>query len=283
MNLKYTISIENNSNKILSSSEDKFTGIGEGCLLKIQNDQFLYTVKSKDSFFYIKDFTSKDSKILTVEGDTNINLQKGDSLSISYKEYEAKFIIDIANEGLGYFPKDEIGIKNGNFSIDPFIGTAQPTLLEVVDIKSNGAVSSLNIKNPGKYLVPPENPVKTFSKRGDNLELNIKYFELPNRSVIQRTIIDIYLSEGVTYIVLDYALPLNLSFGKFSVLKNVIYLHENFNGKTAKNLSYEIFRDFTPNFKLPLMVNGCLSPETVYNKALLILDKELSELKSRIK
>ena len=281
MNIKYTISAENGSNKIISSSDDKFAGIGKGSLIKIENDPVLHTIQSKDAFFYIKDFSVQSPKIIIID-DTKINLQAGDTLKITYKEYEAKFIIDILNGGIGYNVGNVLTVKDGIVNIDISTGLSNPTTLEVIEVNTDGVIQKLGIKDNGKYIEPPTNPVKTFSKNGDNCEIELKYLELSNRAFIEKTINNIYESNGKTFIVLESSLPLNLKNGKLSVEKSIILLSGNYNGETRKNLNYEIFRDFTPNLKIPLLIKGSLSQEVVYNRACLILDAEIQKIKEKL-
>jgi hypothetical protein len=282
MNIKFTVSAEKNNNKIISSSEDKFAGVVKGSLIKIENDSILHTVQSKESFFYIKDFLVQNSKIIVIEDDTKINLQSGDSLKITYKEYESKFIIDVLNGGVGYNVGDIITVKDGVVNIDISSGLSNPTTLEVIEVNMDGAIQKLGIKESGRYITPPSNPIKTYSKNGNNCEIELKYLELSNRAFIEKEIDNIYFSNGQTFIVLNSSLPLNLKNGKLSVEKAIVTLSENYNGETRKNLSYEIFRDFTPNLRIPLLVRGSLSHETVYNKGCLILDAEIQKIKDKL-
>ena len=282
MNLKFSVSVENGCNKITSSSEDRFLGIGKGSLIKVGEEPILYTVIGRDSFFFIKEFYSENSKILSFADDIGSNIQKGDILKITYKEYEAKFISSIVSEGSGYIPESDLNIIGGVLSVDVSVGFGQPTSIYPSSVNSDGAILQAGIKYSGKYLSPPQNPVKSRSNRGSNAEFDIKYIEIPNRSFVDRTVADIYISEGKTFIVLDYSLPPNLSSGKISVEKSVLTLSENYSGKTQKNLSYQIYKDFTPLMKLPLQLKNSLSPEITYNKSCMIIDSEICNLRNEI-
>lgn len=282
MNNKFTVSILKNTNRIISSSDDKFIGIGKDSLIKLENESILHTVANKESFFYIQDFKVQSSKIIYIEEDSSINLQKGDILKISYKEYEAKFVINILNEGSAYEEGDEVNAKDGILSIDISTGGGHPTIFNISQSSISGNVKQIGIKDSGRYIIPPNNPVYTYSKRGDGLELEVKYLELSNRSILEREITDIYFSEGKTFIMLNYSLPPNLSCGKLSVEKHALILSEFYTGNTSKNINYQIFRDFTPNLKLPLLVKNSLSPEAIFNRALFILDKEIKLIKDKL-
>lgn len=282
MNYKYTISIKNNTNKIIGSSEDKFSGINIGNLIKLENDPKLYEVSNRESFLYIKDFVSNDSKIIEINDDLEMNLQKNDTIKITFKEYEAKFIVNIINKGKGYTIGNKINTKGGILSFDVSIGTGQPTTLEVVESNNEGGVEKLNIIEHGKYITYPASPIETYGNRGEGLVLDIKYLELSNRSFLERIIMDIYLKEGKTYIVLDYSLPLNLTYGKLSVNKTAVLLSSNYMGETQRNINYETFTHFTPNIRLPMLLKNSMSQEVIFNKACLILDEEIGKIKRQL-
>lgn len=283
INYKYTVSLESGSNKVISSSEDKFTGIANGTLIKFNNDINLHTVTGKDSFFLIKDFIAQNSKTLILDGDCRGNIQKMDSIQISFKEYESVLLLDIIDKGINYHNDDLLFVSGGTTSVDIFSPINNSTVLNVIETDLSGGITKLNIKNSGKYLYMPENPVKVYGGKGENLIVELKYNEILNRSIITRTITDIYFSENKTFIIIDYSLPPNLKSGKFSIQKNILHLSTPYTGETGSNISYQIYKDFTPNIKLPLMVKGCISPEVVYNRACMILDAELTKIKDYLK
>lgn len=278
MNIKYSVSILKNTNKLISSSDNKFAGISNSSMIKLEDDPTLYTVHSKESLFYIKDFKLENTKIISINEDVGVNLQKGDTIKITYKEYEAKFVLEILNGGENYNIGDEIVINGGKMVIDPKIGAPQQTKLEVSEIIGNGTIKDLKIKDGGKYLVCPDFPYNTKSKYGNGLNLNIKYLELSNRTILERTINDIYLSEGKTFLVLDYSLPLNLEDGKISVEKTILVLNQNYLLDSRKNIYYEVYTNFSPNLKIPLLVKGSLSSELVINKAILQIDEAIGKI-----
>lgn len=283
MNLNYSVSIKKNTNKIISSSEDKFSGISNGTLIRIDNDPYLYTVQSKGSYIYIKNFNVHDSQTLIIDDNTDINLQNGDLLKITFKEYEAKFLIDILKAGSSYVLGDKARIVGGSPLINISDGSIDQTILEVSETSEIGGVKSLNIVNNGKYTSIPANPIETISNRGNGLQVELKYIENPNRSFIERTISQLYFSDGKTFITLDYSLPPNINNGKLSVDKNYLLLTSEYLGETKRNSEYSIFRDFTPNLRMPLLLRNSQSFDIVLNKALMILDKEIQDIKDLIK
>lgn len=282
MNYKYTASIQKNTNKLISSSEDKFAGISEGNLIKLDNDPKLYTISNKDSLFYLVDFTAQDSKILVMNTNTLSNFQKQDTIKITFKEYEAKFISEIKNKGKGYSIGTRINVKNGILSFDISIGYGQHTILEVTEVGDEGCIETLEIIETGKYIISPDIPLEINSDKGEGLSLEIKYAEINNRSFLERIINDIYFDGDKTYLVLDYSIPLNVKLGKISCNKSILILSDNYIGDTLMNVRYQPFSSFTPNIRLPLLLKNSMSSEAIYNKTCLILDEEIGKIKKQL-
>ena len=281
-NIQFTVSIQNNSNKIIGSSEEKFSGIGKGNLIKIGNEGILYTIVNKEKFSYIKSFNLYDAKTILIEEDIGINLQKGDSINISYKEYELMMIYDIVNKGINYNVENELKVNGGILNIDIANGHFNSTILKVNEIDNNGGIEKIEIIEKGKYIIPPTNPVSFISDNGSGAQIELKYKECDNRTVIERTIQDINIKDNKTYIYLNYSLPPNIKNGKIYVEKHVLILDSNYLGSTESNIGYELFRNFTPHLKMPLLLKNSLSPDVILNKALLIIDEELHKIKNKI-
>jgi hypothetical protein len=281
-NIQFTVSAQNNSNKVISSSEEKFIGIGKGNLIKLGEENTLYTIINKDKFSYIKSFNLIDSKTILIEEDIGINLQCGDCINISYKEYELMMIYEILNKGKNYNLNDELRAIDGILNIDISTGNINPTILKINDINNEGGVEQTEILERGKYITPPDNPVKFSCQNGSELEINLKYKECDNRTIIERTIQDINIKDNKTYIYLNYSLPPNIKNGKLYVEKHTLILDSPFLGNTQKNINYELFRNFTPHLRLPLLLKNSLSPDIILNKALLQIDEEISQIKNKL-
>lgn len=283
INPLFTISVEENSNKIIGSSEEKFIGIRPGSLIKVNNEQTLYTILNKESSFYIKSFNLLDPKTLIIDDNIGVNLQIGDNIQISYKEYEAILVLDILSGGQGYNKDSELKIRGGDLSIDISNGIGDNSILKATEVDGLGAIKQVGIKNKGRYLTPPKNPVEVYSDNGLGATFELKYNECNNRNILERNIVNINFKENETLITVNYSLPLNLKQGKLSVEKNYLILESQYLGKTQSNTSYQIFRDFTPNFNLSLMSNNSLSPAPIYNRSMQILDSKIQELEDKIK
>lgn len=281
-NLQYTISIKNNSNKIISSSEEKFIGVRDGSLIKIDDDSNLYTINGRDNYFYIKNFSVSDSRTIILDEDVGMDLQAGDNLKISFKEWELSSITDIIDGGSSYQNEEEISISGGKLNIDISSGVGNPSTLEVKEVNGDGKIQIVGIKNKGKYISPPQNPIEVNSRDGIGAKFELKYVECSERAILERTINSIYTKENKTLITLNYSLPLNLKQGKISVEKNYLLLDKNYLGSDKRNVKYTIYKDYTPHLRLPNMARNTLSPDICYNKTIQILDAEIKAIKDKI-
>lgn len=282
-NLQYTISIKNNSNKIISSSEEKFIGIRDGSLIKIDDDSNLYTIIGRDNYFFIKNFNVSDPRTIILDENIGMDLQVGDNLNLSFKEYELSSITDIIDGGNNYKNEEEISISGGGLNIDISSGTGNPSTLEVKEVDANGKIKIVGIKNKGKYIIPPENPIEVISEDGMGAKFELKYQECSNRAILERTIQSINFKDGRSFIILNYSLPLNLIQGKLSVEKNYLLLKENYLGQDKRNINYQVFKDVTPYSRFPIMARHSLSQDLIYNKMVYLLDAELKTIKDEIK
>ena len=282
LNIHFTLSVQNGSNKIISSSEEKFGGIKNGDLIRIGNEDNIYTIVDRSNYTYIKRFNVINHKTISIDENIGIKLQTGDVLKLSYKEYELLMICDILDRGEGYVPETKLTVEGGEFIINVATGMTDPVLLRVKEIDKNGGIGTLEILEKGKYLSPPNNPCTVKSHLGLGAKFNLKYTECENLTVLERAIQSIIFKDNLTYINLNYALPFNLKEGSLSVEKSSLMLNSPYLGETRTNLEYQIFRDFTMNLKLPLMAKNTLSPDIIFNKAMHRIDGEISAIKKHL-
>ncbi len=278
----FSVSILENSNRVVSSSSDNFGGLREGSYIKIGDDNILYSISKIKRFFYLKDFEIINTRTLKINSSTGIDLQNNDTIKIIYDEYELNSIINIFNKGKFYKEGEIIIIKGGELSTDLASGINYPTRLEIEGIDEDGGITRLGLKEKGKYVVFP--PIKSeVNGTGENAILETKYSIIENRSIIERVIKKLDIKDSETIIELDYSLPIGLKTGKLSVEKWEMFLDKNYNRDTVYNIDYKIFKDFTPICQLPLLLNNSTSFFIIFNQAMQKLDSEINSLKNQIK
>lgn len=281
-NIQFTVSVQNNSNKIISSSEEKFVGISNGNLIKIGNEDILYSIIGREKYFYIRNFSIVDPKNIVIDDNINNNLQNGDNIRITFKEYELIMINELINEGKNYSLNEDVLVIGGKLNINISDGSSEPSILTITETGENGNIKQLGIKKKGKYISIPPNPCKVAAENGKDAELNVNYSECGNRTVLERIIDSITIKDNKTYIHLNYSLPINLEQGKLSVEKVSLTLDKPYYGDTESNVNYQIYKNFTPNITLPLMAKNTLSPESIFNNAVHKIDAEINKIKKHL-
>lgn len=278
----HSISVQSKSNKILSSTQDGFGGIKPGSYVKIGNSDLLYSILSSKNIFYSKNFEVIDGRKIKINNNTEIYLQKDDLIKIIYDEYKLSNVLKIVNPGRFYKEGDVLNICGGILSVDIQSGSGQVSQLIVDEINESGQIKRLSLKTPGKYIEFPKGQIEVYGGLGTNCVLELNYTLVEERNILEKVIKNIEFKDNETYLTLDYSLPLGLKKGGLSLEKWEITLSENYQFNTQLNVSYQIFKDFTPHLELPLLVKNSASTDLIVNKALHKLDAKIKELEDKI-
>lgn len=277
-----TISVKQNTNKIISSSEDFWGGISNGCYIKIGDSDILYPVLKSDKIFYLKDFETVNSKQIKIKEDIGIDLQLNDILNIIIDEFELNSLISIIDSGRFFKVGDTLTIIGGELSIDISTGISRPTKFKVEEVGAFGEITKLSCIDYGIYISPPKEYNFITNGTGINAKFDLAFHNISNKKIIKRTIKEILISNFESLIKLDYSLPPGLSNGRISLEKWEIKLASLYLEETKINTNYKIVKDFTPNIKLPLMIRNTFSTDVIYNNSIQIIDNEIASLKQEI-
>lgn len=277
-----TISVKQNTSKIISSSEDFWGGIGNGCYIKIGESDILYPILKSSKIFYLKDFEVVNSKQIKIKEDIGIDLQLNDIINIIIDEFELNSLTNIVDSGRFFKVDDTLTITGGEVSIDISTGISRPTKFKIEEVGPLGEIIKLSCIDYGLYISPPKEYSFVTNGNGVNAKLNLVFHQVSNKKIIKRTIKEILINTLESLIKLDYSLPPGLSDGKLSLEKWEIQLSSLYLENTKINTNYKIIKDFTPNIKLPLMVKNTLSADIVYNNSVQIIDNEIALLKQEI-
>ncbi|MDO8609353.1 MAG: hypothetical protein Q7R95_02305 [bacterium] len=284
-NPNFSISILQNTNRIIGSTEDNFGGIRAGTYIKIGTDDNLYSIYNTKKTFYIKEFEIIDSRKILIKENININLQKEDTINILYDEYELNSVLNISQKGKHYNTNDIITIKNGELSIDMLNGIGYPTKLSIEETNEFGEIKRVGLKDKGKYIIAPNNPCEITNEGGMGIGaiLELSYKIIDNRSLLKRIIKQIEFQENKTILYLDYSLPQGIKSGKLSAEKWEIILRENYLGANKVNEFYQIYKDFTPYLNIPLMLKNSESAHVIFNQAMLKIEQEIKGIKDKLR
>ena len=80
-----------------------------------------------------------------------------------------------------------------------------------------------------------------------------------------------------------YSLPTGIKEGKLSIEKWEMILVSNYQGENKIAQPFQVIRDFTPNYRIPLITKNSFNQELIINHALTILDKKIAELENKLK
>jgi hypothetical protein len=202
---------------------------------------------------------------------------------LSYKEYELTAIFEIIYGGSGYKVDDVIYLRGGFTSRDTYTGNISIATLKINKVKSNGAIEEIGIVSKGKYTQIPPKECFLDGGNGTNAKIQVDYKLLENRKMVERTVVLIDSDHLCADLHINHPLPEGVTEGKISLEKHELLLTGDYQGEDAKDVNYQIVRDFTPNIRLPLASKGSFNPELVYKKAFLVLDSKIQDLENRIK
>lgn len=271
-----TLSILTKTNRAVANSEEDWSSIRDGSYIKIADDNTLYTVSKKQSFFYIDEFEVFQNNKIKIKKDTGADLLIGDIVDLSYKQYEIDDILEIVNPSNGYKINDLVSFE-GKAVLNKIDNTYNEAILRVKSIGPNGEVQSVKIEKPGIYTELPE---IINLKGGASIKISIK--RNTNHSAIENEIINIDKANNETIITLGYSLPNNIKNGKLSCKKYELFIDRNYIGDNKFDVKYEVLRDMTPFLNLPYLVKNSANFETFYNQSLNILDSKIKELQDQI-
>jgi len=282
-NSNFNISIKQNTNKVISSSEDSFGGVGLGSYIKLGNKDILFPILKTNRFFYFKDFEVVNSKEILIKEDIGINLQLNDNLDIIIDEYELVAVMSIRNPGRQYLVDEILTISGGETSLDINNGQIRPTKLKIEEVGFTGEILKVSCIDYGVYITPPKSESLSIgSKYGNDALFELKYNTINNKKVLKRIIKEIRIEDNKSFIKLDYSIPPGTKIGKLSTEKWEIELGNIYLEESLVGVSYKIIKDFTPNIKIPLMAKNSFSPDSVYNKGVQLIDSEISKLRNEI-
>src|SRR5688500_8997225 len=97
----YTASVLKDNNVVVAHSDADWSALAERSSFRFNKDNIFYGVGRTEQFLFIKEFNSSGN-ILTVYDDTGINIGFGDTLTVSYKEFELGTVLSILDKGKGY-------------------------------------------------------------------------------------------------------------------------------------------------------------------------------------
>lgn len=275
-------SIIHNTNKLVSSSHSDFSTIRPGSFIKFSKDINHYIVGQISPLFFLVEFKKIGDRQIEVNGDTGININIFDSVTISFKEWEIQTLINLTNSGKGFHTGDVLILDGGKAYTSVQDNLQQLGKIKVESTDENGAINRFSIVEKGRYSESPTSPVKLLGGHGENAEANIQFKNCDNRVVLERDVENVQFDGQKTIITFTYNIPEEITSGKVGVSKYEMILTSSYGEPTKINEKYEITRDFTPYLGLPLVSKNSLVSDLVINQMAILIDKKIKELDEKI-
>lgn len=275
-------SIKKNSNRLISSTYSDWSGVREGSFVKFNDDFNFYTVSHTEKRIFLKDYVVLQPNIIQINEDCGININVGDSLNLSFKEYELN-TCKIISSGRGYAIGDQLTFDGGVASLNTVDNTLNSSIITVAQIGKEGQISEINILNRGKYLTAPNTNINLRGGSGKGSSIEVSFRLTDYRTFTERDVERVEFKNAETIIYLVYSLPAGTKEGKLSTEKWEIILSSPYLGETNNNEIFEIIRDFTPYCKIPLLSPNSKNQELTFNSSMAILDKKIAELENKIR
>jgi len=270
-------SILEQTNQIISPGDSDWSHIRPGSLIKFKNDEVFYTVSRADKHLLVKDFTTTNSNNIKINTNAGTLFSIGDTLTISYKEWELLTVFSIIDGGIGYSVGDILFLNGGVPVTDIQNNVPIIASLIVSEISGGGKITKIKINNRGKYINVPEKSCLTNGGKGNGAKFQTEYKLLEQRGLMDRTILNIVFGDE-SILFLDYSIPDGVQDGKFSVEKWQITLSSSYSGTNKINESFTIVRDFSPNYGWPLLLKNSGSVDGIFNHVINEMDMKIHHL-----
>ena len=159
-------SIRKGDNKIISATFSDWSAIRDGTFIKFNEDSQFYISSNTEKKVFLKDFITLEPNVIKINEDCGFNINDGDSLNISYKEYELSTIYKIISAGNGYKIGDQLILTGGVASLNLTDNTLNSAKFIINKVGENGEIIELKIINHGKYIEIPNNIINLSGGEG---------------------------------------------------------------------------------------------------------------------
>jgi hypothetical protein len=277
-----TASIDKNTNVVYSTTEGRWGLIPEGSLIRMADDHGFYTINSTQEVFYIEKFSKNDKTSIVVNKNVGYNILPGDIATLSSKQWKLS-TVSVTKGGQGFKKGDVISIEGGRPSVNSHDGKINQAILTVKHVtKKKGEVLEVNISDQGNYLIKPKLNYSADFGVGEGLGIKLTFEESPERHLVEMSVNRVARNSTDSIIYFDSLVPTSMEYGKVATKKHQAHLASEYFGKSKYVDSYEIVNSFTPYLKMPLLARNSLSPETFYNRSLIILDERIKNLEKKL-
>ena len=135
---------------------------------------------------------------------------------------------------------------------------------------------------PGKYILPPSNPVSIMNQDGNVVYVDLQFEESPEQSILERQITYVENKEGSTSLGILYPIPQIVEEGELTLRKQILLLDKPYAGESIDGKICEMTFDFSPLNGIPLLPPASLDPHATFNEAIRVIEQKFLDLEKRI-
>ena len=276
-----TASIEKDSNVVYSTTQGKWGLIPDGSLIKFSDDHGFYIIYFVKEVFYIEKFRKLGKTSVEIFQNVGLNMLPGDAATLSAKQHKL-VRVTVLDGGKGFKEGDVIAVDGGRASVNSSDGTVHHSVLRIKEVTKKGSVLELDISKQGNYLLLPDSTYSANFGLGTGLKIKLFFEESQERHLVEMIINRVTRNTTEYFIYFDSLLPTTMENGKIATKKYHAHLTSEYFGKRKYVSTYEIINSFTPYLKMPLLARNSLSPETFFNRSLIILDEKIKNLEKKL-
>ena len=273
-------SIKKGTNKLYITTERQVIA-KNGAFVKIAGNEIFYRVENIETINLKKKFDSR-GKSLVVKGDFTYKIAPNDIINLSFQEYEAVSFSNLKTNESAYKVGEKIYAQGGSPSSNNTNLTGQYTEFTVQSIDDEGKILKLKMTRPGKYILPPSNPVSIMNQDGNVVYVDLQFEESPEQSILERQITYVENKEGSTSLGILYPIPQIVEEGELTLRKQILLLDKPYAGESIDGKICEMTFDFSPLNGIPLLPPASLDPHATFNEAIRVIEQKFLDLEKRI-
>ena len=273
-------SIQKGTNQLYITTERQVIA-KNGAFVKIAGNEIFYRVENIETINLKKKFDSR-GKSLVVKGDFTYKIAPNDIINLSFQEYEAVSFSNLKTNESAYKVGEKIYAQGGSPSSNNTNLTGQYTEFTVQSIDDEGKILKLKMTRPGKYILPPSNPVSIMNQDGNVVYVDLQFEESPEQSILERQITYVENKEGSSSLGILYPIPQIVEEGELTLRKQILLLDKPYAGESIDGKICEMTFDFSPLNGIPLLPPASLDPHATFNEAIRVIEQKFLDLEKRI-
>lgn len=268
--------VSKDSNRVVSSSKTSWKPISPNNFFRIKGEPNFYEISKVNEFCYLKEAEVINGDTLKINEDIGANLLIGDELLVMFTVHEFVTVFKISSGGNGYRVGDIIKLDITNATVDNISGNENYTSFEITEVDHSGAIVRFSIVKKGVYYSEQISDCKVIGGKGHGASLVCLFQPKISQNTFERDVL--FIERNIPSLIrLQSSIPKEIAKVNISCQKWEMLLSAQFN-REIYDSQYEIIKDFTPNYHLPLLLQGSFSKELVFNRTITLIDQKLKEL-----